>query len=373
MATLAQPRDKPWEANHNVSMMCPDCREQPANLVEEFSSGDMVCGSCGLVLGDRIVDTRSEWRTFSNDDQGNDDPSRVGDGANPFLNGSQLETSISYTPGGAGRDLHRAQSKATAQKNNNKTLLAAYKEIGAFCDSMGLLKNVSDSAKQLFKRVDDNKSLKGKPQEAIIAGCIFIACRQEHVPRTFREIFALTKVPKKEIGRVFKQLEKVFNEQQRAEEALAQEKGDNPGLVSQAGYKTTSSTKAHDLMIRYCNNLSLSQACTTIAQELSTKAANLGTLAGRSPISSAAACIYLVSYLLRQPKTPRDISAVAGVSDGLSCLPPLCKQYSVDIFARNKKGTIRNAYKHLYNDRHQLIEESWIANGKGDMGLLPPS
>ena len=31
-------------------------------IVEEFGSGDLVCGRCGLVLGDRIVDTRSEWR-----------------------------------------------------------------------------------------------------------------------------------------------------------------------------------------------------------------------------------------------------------------------------------------------------------------------
>lgn len=349
MATIVQTHDKPWEANHNVQVMCPDCREIPANLVEEFSSGDMVCGSCGLVLGDRIVDTRSEWRTFSNDDQGNDDPSRVGDGANPFLNGSQLETSISYTPGGSGRDLHRAQSKATQQKNNNKTLLIAYKEIGAFCDSMGLLKNVADSAKQLFKRVDDNKFFKGKPQEAIIAGCIFIACRQERVPRTFREIFALTAVPKKEIGRVFKQLEKFFNDQQRQEEAEAIANGTMPQPSS--GYKTTSSTKAHDLMIRYCNNLHLTQNCTTIAQELSARAANLGTLAGRSPISSAAACIYLISYLMKQPKTAKEISLVAGVSD----------------------GTIRNAYKHLYTDREKLIDPKWIENGKGDISLLPSS
>lgn len=64
---------------------CPECREQPANLVEEFSSGDMVCGSCGLVLGERIVDTRSEWRTFANDDSNNDDPSRVGDAGNPLV------------------------------------------------------------------------------------------------------------------------------------------------------------------------------------------------------------------------------------------------------------------------------------------------
>lgn len=342
------PPEKPWEANHNVSVMCPDCREVPANIVEEFSSGDMVCGSCGLVLGDRIVDTRSEWRTFSNDDQAGDDPSRVGDAANPFLNGAQLETTISYTPGGAGRELHRAQNK-TAGDKSTKGLLAAYKEIGAFCDSINIQKVVSDAAKQLFKIVDDHKAFKGKPQEAIIAGCIFIACRQCQVPRTFREIFALTKVPKKEIGRVFKALEKFFAAQDSKKMDEITKSG---GIVDDSQqYKTTSSTKATELMIRYCNNLNLTQNCTTIAQELADRAATIGTLAGRSPISSAAACIYMVSYLMKQPKTAKEISTIAGVSD----------------------GTIRNAYKHLYTDRNKLIDPKWIENGKGDISALPSS
>lgn len=160
MTPIAVPAEKPWEANHNIIVICPDCREVPANLVEEFSSGDMVCGSCGLVLGDRIVDTRSEWRTFSNDEQGNDDPSRVGDAQNPFLNGSQLETGIAFVPGGVGRELHRAQNKSNSTDKSNKGLLAAYKEIGAFCDSMGIQKVVVDSAKQLYKVVDDHKAFK---------------------------------------------------------------------------------------------------------------------------------------------------------------------------------------------------------------------
>lgn len=203
--------EEPWRENLNMQMICKDCKEFPPNLVEEFSSGDMVCGSCGLVLGDRIVDTRSEWRTFSNDDQGNDDPSRVGDGANPLLNGSQLQTTISFGDGASGRsrELHRAQNKATHDKAT-KGLLAAYKEIGALCDAWHISKDVSDTAKHLFKMVDDAKAFKGKSQDAIIAGCIFIACRQCKKPRTFREVFALTHVAKKEIGRTFKALEKFF-------------------------------------------------------------------------------------------------------------------------------------------------------------------
>lgn len=204
--------DKPpeWSQNLNDKLMCPDCKEMPPNLVEEFSSGDMVCGSCGLVLGDRIVDTRSEWRTFSNDDQGNDDPSRVGEGANPLLNGSQLQTTIAFGDGNArSRDLLRAQSKQSLDKSA-KGLMAAYKEIGAHCEAVSIPKNVADTAKHLYKMVDDAKAFKSKSTDALIASCIFIACRRASVPRTFKEINALTQVSKKDIGRTFKALEKFF-------------------------------------------------------------------------------------------------------------------------------------------------------------------
>ena len=166
------------------------------------------------MLGDRIVDTRSEWRTFSNDDQGSDDPSRVGDAANPLLNGSQLQTTIAFQDGGSAkvRDLQRAQNKTTHDKST-KGLLAAYKEIGAFCDGLRVPRTVSDTAKHLFKQVNDASAFKGKSQESVIAGCIFIACRQTNVPRTFREIHALTKVSKPEVGRIFKALDKFFNAQ----------------------------------------------------------------------------------------------------------------------------------------------------------------
>lgn len=57
-----------FQPNLNVRLTCPDCRVSPPHIVEEFASGDLVCGDCGLVLGDRIIDTRSEWRTFANDE-----------------------------------------------------------------------------------------------------------------------------------------------------------------------------------------------------------------------------------------------------------------------------------------------------------------
>lgn len=51
VATAGAPEGE-YKENAPISniLMCPDCKEYPPNLVEEFSNGDMVCSSCGLVV-----------------------------------------------------------------------------------------------------------------------------------------------------------------------------------------------------------------------------------------------------------------------------------------------------------------------------------
>ena len=71
--SLREPQQKDqalqqFQPNLIVRLTCPDCRLNPPYIIEEFSSGDLVCGDYDLVLGNRIIDTRCEWRTFANDE-----------------------------------------------------------------------------------------------------------------------------------------------------------------------------------------------------------------------------------------------------------------------------------------------------------------
>ena len=359
----AEPEE--WRENLNVRLMCRDCREEPPDLREDHASGDLICGSCGLVLQERSIDTSSEWRTFSNDDQGNDDPSRVGDGPNALLNGAQLNTNIAFGDGGMkAKDLHRAQNKANLDKGN-KSLLQAYKQIGALCDGWQLPSTVSDTAKHLYKDAEESKLFKGKGTDALIAGCVFLACRRNGVPRSFREVMDLTKVTKKEIGKTYKMLEDFIR--QRDKQKSASKTQSTPDgkfrtypadlsmlllnfLVYNNAYTTTTADPA-DLCQRYCSMLDMDQRSTNVAIALATVMTKSGALAGRSPLSSAAACIYMASMLMGQAKTPKDIMAVAKVSD----------------------STIRHAYKLLYAEKEKLLTEEIINRGADPAKLVKPS
>ena len=133
-------------------------------------------------------------KTFANNE--GDEPSRVGAAMDPLMDGmEQLDTVISFCDGGSGiaRELQRAAPRGQASRSE-RNLMQAFCDISTWCDQFSLPKTISDIAKQLYKRSDEEKLLRGKNLDAVIAACIFIACCQAHVPRTFREICNLTHV-----------------------------------------------------------------------------------------------------------------------------------------------------------------------------------
>ena len=99
---------------------------------------------------------------------------------------------------------------------------------------------------------------------------------------------------------------------------------------------------------RACNKLNLSNYIGIIAQDAANRVTALGVAAGRSPLSITGACIYLIAHLMGQPRTPKEIGLAVDVSD----------------------GTIRTAYKLIYNARDTVIEEEWIRKG-GDRSKIP--
>lgn len=86
-------------------------------------------------------------------------------------------------------------------------LQEAYKEIDALCETINAGVNSSKKAKSFFKLIDKHKFTRGKPRETIIAICVFVGCRQNHVRVKLEEVLRHTATSKEEGARVFEQLE----------------------------------------------------------------------------------------------------------------------------------------------------------------------
>uniref|UniRef100_A0A1D1XFQ6 Transcription initiation factor IIB n=1 Tax=Anthurium amnicola TaxID=1678845 RepID=A0A1D1XFQ6_9ARAE len=295
---------------------CPDCKRS-TEVVFDHSAGDTVCYECGLVLEAHSIDETSEWRTFANE-SGDNDPVRVGGPSNPLLTDGGLSTVISKPNGTQGEflssSLGRWQNRGA---NPDRSLILAFRTIATMADRLGLVATIKDRANEIYKKVEDLKSIRGRNQDAILAACLYIACRQEDRPRTVKEICSVANgATKKEIG--------------RAKEYIVKQLEVEMGQSMEMG-----TIHAGDFLRRFCSHLGMTNQAVKAAQEAVQKSEELDIR--RSPISVAAAVIYMITQLSDDKKLLRDISIATGVAE----------------------GTIRNSYKDLYPYASRLIPTSF--------------
>ncbi|CAD6190009.1 unnamed protein product [Caenorhabditis auriculariae] len=271
----------------SAPVQCPT--HPDVHLIEDHRAGDLVCPQCGLVVGDRLVDVGTEWRSFSNERSSND-PSRVGAPENPLLSGGDLSTTMAIGFGASDSDNSLANAQRKSMNNTDRQMTQAMGVIRDMSARINLPKNIEDNAARIFKDVLDSKALRGKNNEAQAAACLYIACRKDGVPRTFKEICAVSHVSKKEIGRCFK-------------------------LIIKSLETNLEQITSADFMSRFCANLGLANSIQSAATRIAKRAVDMDLVAGRSPISIAAAAIYLASQASSDKRTAKDIGDIAGAAE----------------------------------------------------------
>ncbi|KAI3849303.1 hypothetical protein MKX03_021026 [Papaver bracteatum] len=312
---------------------CSDCKSVTA-VISDHSTGDTICLDCVLVLEASLIDETSEWRTFS-DEPVNNDPHRVGDKSNPLLSNNGLTTLISMPKGGE----HQSQypsSKSLGRFNHanmkdpDKGLIEAFRAIEAMYDRLGLVSTVNDLANEIYKKMEDLKSCKGKKKEAVRAACLFVACRRLENPRTLKEIHsAVNGVTLKEIGRANSDISKHL-----------EESGDGDHGVC---------TNPADFVRRFCSLLGMGNQAVKAAQEAVEKTAECRIPRTPSPPTVAASIIFMITQLSDDRKQIGDVCDASGV----------------------KPATIKKYYKDIYPFASRLVP-AWYANEENLNKLCQP-
>ena len=237
--------------HHNESnkLACPS--HPQGILIDDHHTGDVICTECGLVLGEKF-----EVAVYT-----------------PSKRAPQPEYEpLPFYP--------QHYGSIVSRKENNWS--TALDQIATFADRIHLTRDIVDAAQQLYIRV--YQSIKGKSTDAIGGACLYIACRQKGVPRTFMEICAVECASKDEIGRCYTKIMKHFR-------------------------PPVEMMDISDLMSRFCTHLGLEAPIEKLAKHIVARTRELDLAPGRSPISVAGAAIYLASGLKL-----RDIGRVVGVA-----------------------------------------------------------
>ncbi len=157
-----------------------------------------------------------KWRNFCNENDPRMDNSRVGGTETPLTEILGLFTLI----------------KDDTNTIYKRTLTASQKNHDEYCERLHITSDIKYRSESLF--MSEPRKGNCADKNAIISACLYIACKEQKIPRTINEIIGATICRKKDLALCYKQI--IIN---------------NTNMIR---YET----KPWDLIPRFCGKLGLS-------------------------------------------------------------------------------------------------------------------
>lgn len=277
----------------NFIKKCPKCGS--INIIEDKRRGEIVCRDCGLVINDSTIDTGQEWREFGHEDSS--EKRRAGAPVTFTKHDSGTGTKIGsgsdvYSlPAAQKRKLLRLQKwhsrSSTALERNLKYAIIELKKAASM---LNIPPAIEEESARIYNLAVRNGLVRGRSMEAVVVGCIYIAARRYGLARSFNEICKEMHIDRKELGKTYRFIARELNIK-----------------VLPSG--------PEDYIPKFASALGFSAKTQTKAQEILSKAKEVGLTSGRGPTGLAAAVLYVASLITGEKRTQRAIAEVVNVTE----------------------------------------------------------
>ena len=284
---------------HSLSTThCPECGSN--NLVEDYDMGEIVCGNCGLVIRENVVNEGPEWRAFTQEEK--EDRSRVGSPTSLSVHDKGLSTVIDRVNRDAfGRELPAATRlqmlrlrkwhiRARVHSSVDRNLAQAMAELDRLADKIRIPPSVKEQAALTYRKALDKGLVRGRSILAIAGASLYAACRFTQTPRTLKEVAEASLVKKKDVARCYRLLLRELEIQMPMANPI--------GCVSKIGSKIGVNEKTQQTAINVLR-----------------KAEEKKATAGKDPMGIAAAALYIACVIEGEKKTQKEIAEAAFVTE----------------------------------------------------------
>jgi transcription initiation factor TFIIB len=277
---------------------CPECTSK--NLVHDFDSGETICGDCGLVLYEQMLDKGPEWRAYTQQEKTS--RSRVGSPTSYSIHDKGLSTTISQIDRDAfGRKLplstrlqmwrlRKWQIRSRVHSSIDRNLSQAMGELDRLSGAINVPSQIKEKASLIYRTALDKRLVRGRSINSIVAAALYAACRRSGIPRSLREIAEASLVDKKDVARCYRLLLKELDVKMPIADPLT--------YLSKIAEKTGITGKTQGAAI-------------AILREARRKR----VVAGKDPMGLAAAALYIACLQHNERKTQTNIAEAAGVTE----------------------------------------------------------
>lgn len=295
---------------------CPECGTTRISM--DYLRGETFCEKCGLVLSDSVIDEGADWRAYSSEEE--QEKNRTGEPLTMLMHDKGLTTDIDYI----NKDyygarltnrarsqmarLRRWQYRCRVSNSSERNLVLGLQEIKRMGTTLGVPEDIIKTAAYYHRKAVDKRLIVGRSTLSIASASLYAACRKYNYPRTLDEIASVSGLNRsgsqgrKEVAHSFRVLRHHLS-------------------------FDVNIPKAMDYLGRFCSKLNVDDECARGARNIVETIENTELSIGKSPVSVAAAAIYIAAKYLKKKVKQKHIADVAGITE----------------------VTIRNRYKDIEN------------------------
>ena len=267
-------------------------------MITDAYTGEIACGSCGIVSSDQIVDQGSESVGSNPNDYMNN--SRVGAKRSLKMIDMGLSTIIEAKDRDVtGKPLSlenrrmfyrlRMWDRNSRSAASSKSFQKAFILLDAISSKLGLPESVVEETAYLFRKIAARKILAGRSTSAMLCATIYITCRITDTPRTLQDVVEAGNIKKKVLQRTYR--------------FLAKELDLSPEAYSPSEFVT-----------RIAKGLTLSEKTQRLAFKILDLCAKKQVSTSKNPMAMAAAAVYLASTITVEGVSQLKISKISGIS-----------------------------------------------------------
>lgn len=286
-------RPKKVIIEENTTVSCPECSS--TDFDHDSSRGEISCKHCGTVIDENMIDNGPEWRAFNHEQKNS--RTRVGAPLSQAIHDHGLCTDIDFKNNCIPQKniatfyrLRKWNKKIRISGSRERNLASSLSQLDRKCSNLALPRTVRENASVMYRKALENKLIRGRTIEGVIAAVIYIACRLNRIPRTLAEVSVESEASSKEIGRTYR--------------FLARELKIRLHPTSPADY-----------IPRFATKLDASNDLEIKAIRIVEKSRNEGLTNGKGPSGIAAAALYIASLLVNERKSQKNVAEVAGVTE----------------------------------------------------------
>src|SRR5438309_4741937 len=163
--------------------LCPSCKSDNA-IITDPKSGEIICSRCGMVVSDKLLEKRQEWRTFAIDES--EGRTRTGPPSSLSRHDMGLSTVIGKENVDATKNkiepsmlsaMHRLRTwdfRTQVRSSTDKTLRLAFDELDSLKDKLGLSDAIVEKTAYIYRKAQQKGMMRGRSSQAVLAAAIYI-------------------------------------------------------------------------------------------------------------------------------------------------------------------------------------------------------